>query len=202
MKKVLLMISMLVLILGCKTREIQTFEDKNTGDKIVFVRSKAPAALEGQIETDKKTILTFVVGRNESASMNASKFIVTRVKTDSISGPAFDTKDDWDNHRKVHIFDTGYTIDLAEIRVSDGKNTFKKSDIANTEKEFHTLGVPTGISFVNYNLTDEEVVLLYKIYQAEVVYLSVTDSDGKVYSGEVSENNEIIKVLELMKSSD
>ena len=199
MKKVLLMISMLVFILGCKTREIQTMEDKGTGDKIVFVRSKAPAVLEGQIETDKKTILTFVVGRNESVSINASKFIVTRVKTDSISGPAFETKNDWDNSRTIHVFDTGYTIDLAEIRVSDGENTFKKSNIVDTEKEFHTLGVPTGISFVNYNLSDEEVVLLYNIYQAKVVYLSVTDSDGKVYSGEVSQNDEIIKVLELMK---
>lgn len=201
MRKILFMISMVVLILGCETREIQTMEDKATGDKIVFVRSKALAHLEEEIETDKKTSLTFVVGRNESAGVNASKFIVTRSKIDSISGPAFETKSNWDNHRKVHVLDTGYTIDLNEIRISDGKNTFKKSGIVNTEKEFHTLGAPTGISFINYNLTDEEVELLYNIYQAKIVYLSVTDSDGKIYSGKVSQNDEIIKVLEFMKSN-
>ncbi|WP_321330514.1 hypothetical protein [uncultured Ilyobacter sp.] len=197
MKKIGVLFLLSVLMLGCVSAKMRTRQDIVTGNTIYYGYSWTTGSKDVTHDFNKTTDLSATLVADPIKNTKRMDFSVMKMKGIGTLISLIESKQD-EFVEKLNGKEA-YTIDVKNIKITNGTDEFFKEDVGPTKKEYSPSGTPFGNSTVNFLIEDSDLPELEKIYKSERVILIATDIYGKEHLGIVKDKTGILELIEFLK---
>jgi uncharacterized protein YcfL len=202
MKKVLIGFLLSVLMIGCVSSigaNMRTSQDVITGNTVYYGYSWTTGSENVTHDFNKKTNLSATLIMDSVTKEKKIMYSVMKIKDAGSTVSLLSTKED-ELVEKLTGKDS-YTLDIQEVKITNGKDEFIVKNVGKTKKEFQSMGTPIGNSTVTFPIQDKDLDQLEKIYNSERVILVAKDVYGKDHLGLIKDKSGMLELLNLVKTN-